>query len=182
MSAEIECGKCGNDLEQWNNGRNLWIRYCPYCGTRLLEKQSEALHRKTDVEEISDRIRGNLLDMLSEGEDVSADELAYLAWERENCDGVVFYSNYKADLFVMRHMDWADEAFEYVCNNFGDAEHYAKMKAECNDRFLVVAFTYATEYYVFNQLGIDVNEGDLSKKRIAEIKRLIKATSYDGGF
>jgi DNA-directed RNA polymerase subunit RPC12/RpoP len=182
MSAEIECRKCGNNLEQWNNERDLWINYCPYCGTKLLKKQSEALHRKTTVDEVSDMIRQNLLDMLSErdGMDVSADELGNLAWERENYDGVVFYSNYKADQFVARHMDWVDRALEYACDNFGDAEHYARMKAECNDRFLVVAFIYATEHYVFNQLGIDSGEGDLTRKRIEEIKRLVKATAYDG--
>jgi ssDNA-binding Zn-finger/Zn-ribbon topoisomerase 1 len=184
MSAEIECRKCGNDLEQWNNGWGLWINYCPYCGTRLLKKQSEALHCRTTVEEVSDMLRGRLLDMLSDrdGMDVSADELGTLAWECENYDGVVLYSNYKADQFVTRHMDWIDEALEYVCDNFGDAEHYTKMKAECNDRFLVIAFIYATEHYVFNQLGIDSDEGNLTKKRIKEIKRLVKATSYDGGW
>jgi ssDNA-binding Zn-finger/Zn-ribbon topoisomerase 1 len=184
MSAEIECRKCGNNLEQWNNGRHLWIRHCPHCGTKLLKKQSLALHRRTDVEEISDMIRGRLFDMLSgkDGTGVNADELGTLAWESENCDGVVFYSNYEADLFVMRHMDWVDEAFMYACDNFGEAEHYAKMKAECNDRFLVVAFICATEYYVFHQLGIDPSETGLTKKRIGEIKRLIKTTAYDGEF
>jgi DNA-directed RNA polymerase subunit RPC12/RpoP len=184
MSAEIECKKCGNNLEQWNNERDLWINYCPYCGKRLLKKQSEVLHRKTTVIEISDMIRERLLDMLSgmDGMDVSADELGTLAWERENCDGVVFYSNYKADQFVTRHMDWVDEALIYVCDTFGDAECYAKMKSECNDRFLVIAFIYATEHYVFDQLGIDRDEGDLTKKRIKEIRRLVRAISYDGEF
>jgi DNA-directed RNA polymerase subunit RPC12/RpoP len=184
MSADIECRKCGNDLEQWNSGRGLWIKYCPYCGTRLLKKQSGALHRKTTVEEMSDMIRGRLLDMLSErdGMDVSADELGNLAWECENCDGVAFYSNYEADRFVTRHLDWVDEALEYAGENFGGAEHYMKMKAECNDRFLVIAFICATEHYVFEQLGIDRDEGDLTKKRIGEIKQLIKKNSYDGGF
>jgi DNA-directed RNA polymerase subunit RPC12/RpoP len=184
MSAEIECRNCGSNLEQWNNERSLWTNYCPYCGKRLLKKQSEALHRKTTVEEISDMIRGHLLDMLSDrdGMDVSAEELGNLAWEYENCNGVVFCSNYKADQFVTRHMDWADEALEYVCGNFGDAEHYTRMKTECNDRFLVVAFIYATEHYVFDQLGIARDEGNLAKKRIEAIKRLVKTTSYDGNF
>jgi hypothetical protein len=182
MAAEIECRKCNSDLEQWNNGRNLWIEYCPQCGIRLLKKQSEALHRKTTVEEISDIIRERLIGVFSErdGMDISADELGYLAWECENCDEVVFYSNYKADQFVTRHMDWVDEALEYLGNNFGDMNHYVEMKAGCNDRFLVPAFIYATEHYVFDQLGIDRNEGDLTKKRIKEIKRLIKTTDYDG--
>jgi hypothetical protein len=129
-------------------------------------------------------IQGRLLDMLSDrdGMDVSADELGTLAWEREDYNGVVFYSNYKANQFVTRHMNWVDEALEYVCDNFGDVEHYMKMKTECNDRFLVIAFIHATEHYVFDQLGIDRDEGDLTKKRIKEIKRLVKTTSYNGEF
>jgi DNA-directed RNA polymerase subunit RPC12/RpoP len=184
MSAEIECRKCGNNLEQWNNERDLWINYCPYCGTRLLEKQSESLHRKTTIEEISDMIRERLLGVLSDrdGMDVSAEELVCLAWERENCDGVVFYANYKACRFVARHMDWVDGALAYIGENFGDIGHYAKMKAECNDRFLVVAFICATEYYVFNQLGVDLNEGVLTNMRVEEIKRLIETTVYNGEF
>jgi hypothetical protein len=184
MSAEIECRKCGNDLEQWNSGRNLWIKYCPQCGTKLLKKQSEALHRKTTVEEISDMIRGHLLGMLSgrDGMDVSADELGYLAWESERCDGVVFYSSYQADQFVTRHMDWADMALDHIGDRFGDVDYYAKIRAECSDRFLVSAFIYATEHYMFDQLGIGRNEGGLTKKRIKEIKRLIKTTDYDGGW
>jgi predicted nucleic acid-binding Zn-ribbon protein len=178
----LECRKCGNDLEQWNNGPYLWIKYCPQCGTRLLKKQSEELHRKTAVEEISDMIRERLLDMLSgrNGMDASADELGNLAWEGENCDGAVFCSNYRADRFVARHLGWVDEALGYIGDCVGDVEFYAKMRAECNDRFLVAAFIYATERYVFDQLGIDRYEGNLTKKRIKEIKRLIKTTDYDG--
>jgi hypothetical protein len=127
-------------------------------------------------------IQGRLLDMLAErdGMDVSADELGSLAWEHENCDGVVFYSDYRADLFVMRHVDWVDAALRYIGDIDGEIEPYVKMKAECNDRFLVLAFIYATEHYVFDQLGIDRDEGDLTKKRIKEIRRLIKTTDYDG--
>jgi DNA-directed RNA polymerase subunit RPC12/RpoP len=182
VSAEIWCRRCGNDLEQWNNGRSLWIKYCPFCGARVLKKQREELHRKTTILEISDMIRGHLLDMLSgrEGMDVSADELGDLAWECENVDGAVFYSNYRADQFVTRHMDWVDGALEHAGDACGDGGLYARMKAECNDRFLVVAFIYATEHYVFDQLGIDRDEGDLTKKRIKEIVRLIKRTKYDG--
>jgi DNA-directed RNA polymerase subunit RPC12/RpoP len=184
MSAEIECRKCGNNLGQWNNERDLWIDYCPYCGTRLLKKQSGVLHRKTTVEEIPDMIQARLLDVFSDrdGMDVSAEELADLAWEYENCNGVVFSSNYKADQFVARHMNWVDEALVYIDENFGDIGHYAKMKADCNDRFLVVAFICATEYYVFNQLGINRDEGDLTEKLVEEIKRLIETTVYNGEF
>jgi predicted nucleic acid-binding Zn-ribbon protein len=184
MSIELECRKCGYDLEQWNSGQNLWIKYCPQCGKKLLKKQSAALHRKTTVGEISDMIREHLLDMLSgrDGMDVSADETGYLAWESENRDGVVFYSNYLADRFVARHVYWVDEALDCIGDSFGDADHYAKIRAECNDRFLVSVFIYATEHYVFDQLGIDRDEGDLTKTRIKEIERLIKTTVYDGLF
>jgi predicted nucleic acid-binding Zn-ribbon protein len=180
----LKCRKCGNDLEQWNAGQYLWIKYCPQCGTKLLKKQSEALHRKTTIEEISDMIREHLLDLLSDidGMDVSADDLGNLAWERENYDGVVFYSNYRANRFVTRHLDWVDGALDHIGDCVGEVEFYAKMRAECNDRFLVAAFIYATEHYVFNQLGIGWDEGALTKKRIKEIKRLIKATDYDGGW
>jgi DNA-directed RNA polymerase subunit RPC12/RpoP len=184
MSAEIECRKCGNNLEQWNNGQYLWIKYCPQCGTRLLKKQSEALHRKTTVEEISDMIRERLLGVLScrDGRDIRADELAVLVWDRESCDGVVFYANYQADLFAMRHMAWVDKALKYIGNRIGNVGHYTKMKAECNDRFLVSVFIYATEHYVFDQLGIDCDRGVLTKRQIGKIKRLVKATGYDGEF
>jgi hypothetical protein len=79
-------------------------------------------------------------------------------------------------------MDWVDEALSYIGAVDGEIEPYVKMKAECNDRFLVLAFIYATEHYAFDQLGIDRDEGNLTKKRIKEIKRLIKTTDYDGGW
>jgi hypothetical protein len=182
MSAEIECRKCGNNLEPWNNGRSLRINYCPFCGTKVLKKQGEALRCKTTVEEVSDIIRGHLLDLLDTGGDIPADELADRAWESEVIDGTVFYNNYNADLFVFRHLDWVDRALDYICENFGEPEHYVKMKAECNDRFLVAAFLSATERYVFDHLGIDPNGGRLTKKRAAEIKRLIKTNPYNGEF
>jgi hypothetical protein len=149
-----------------------------------LKAQSEALYRKTTVDEISDMIRGHLLDMLSgkSGMDVSADELADLAWEREWYDGSVFYSSHKADQFVMRHLDWVDRAVEHITDNFWDMDHLVKMKAGGNDRFLVAAFMAATECYVYDQLGIDRDEGDLTKTRIKEIKKRINAIEYDGGW
>jgi DNA-directed RNA polymerase subunit RPC12/RpoP len=76
MSLELECRKCGNNLEQWNNGRSLWINYCPFCGTKVLKKQGEALRHKTTVEEVSDIIRVQLLDLFDSGCDVPAGELA----------------------------------------------------------------------------------------------------------
>ena len=182
MGVEIKCRKCGGDLGQCDGVRFLLTNYCPCCSARVLKKQREALHRMTTLQEVSDMIRDHLLDMLElkNGGDVSADELACLAWEYENSNGVVFCSNYEADRFVMRHLDWVNDAFEFVLGSFGDVEHYLKMKAECNDRFLVPAFIYATECYLFEQLGVDREEGDFSKKRIREIMRQIKHTEYDG--
>jgi len=176
---DIKCRKCGSDLENWNNGQYLWINHCPSCGAKLLKKQRDALHRKTTDEEIDDHVRGNLLGMFDGyASDLCADGLAERAWESENCDGVVFYSNYEADRFAMRHARWVGEALEYASDNFGDAERYAKMKAGCNDTFLVVAFTEATRRYLYGQLGIGQDEGKLSKKRIREIKKLVKENPY----
>jgi hypothetical protein len=56
------------------------------------------------------------------------------------------------------------------------------MKAECNDKFLVCAFIEATEHYLYSQLEIDNNEGELTAKRRKEIRALIKETRYDGEF
>ena len=176
---DIKCRKCGSDLENWNNGQHLWINHCPNCGVKLLKKQQDALHRKTTDEEIDDHVRGNLLDMFDNyGADLSADELAECAWESENADGVVFYSNYEADKFVMRHAKWVDEALEYVGDIFGGAERYVEMKSDCSDTFLVVAFIEATRKYLYDQLGIDPDEGKLSEKRIREIKKLVKDNPY----
>jgi hypothetical protein len=135
-------------------------------------------------DEIEDMIKERVLDVLSNyaGGDVSADELADRAWESENCDGVVFYCNDDADRFVMRHGRWVEKALEQAEWVYGDAERYIKMKTECNDQFLVVAFMLATEHFLYDQAGIDRDEGDLSKTRIREITRLVKAASYDGAF
>jgi hypothetical protein len=150
----------------------------------LLKKQQEALLRKVTNDEIEDMIKDRLLGMLQkcDGNDVSADELADRAWERERYDGVVFYYNYTADRFVMRHRRWVEEALEYAIDAYGDSEGYVQMKAECNDRFLAVAFVLATEHFLYDQLDISRDEGNLTKKRIAEIKRLVKTTAYAGGF
>jgi len=40
----------------------------------------------------------------------------------------------------------------------------------------------ATEHYLYQQLDIDLNGGKLTKKKIKEIVRRIKATPYDGEF
>ena len=175
----IECRKCGSDLENWNCGERTRINYCPNCGAKLRKKQRDALCRKTTDEEIDDRVRGNLLDMFdSYVGDLHADGLAERAWESENCDGVVFYSNYEADRFAMRHAEWVDGALEYICDVLGDDGCYIRMKSECNDRFLVAAFIEATRKYLYDQLCIE-DAGVLSGKRVREIKNLVKETPYN---
>jgi DNA-directed RNA polymerase subunit RPC12/RpoP len=184
MSVSLLCRKCDTDLEEYNVIGFHRIRYCPYCGARVLKKQGEALLKKVSGDEIEGMIKEHVLNMLAccDGTDVSADGLAYKAWETENCDGVVFYHNYEADKFTMRHRDWTDNALECAELTYGDTEHYIRMKAECNDRFLVVAFILATEHFLYDQIGLEHDEGGLTKERIEEIKRLIKETPYDGGF
>jgi hypothetical protein len=184
MGEEFNCRKCKSDLELWNNGSFLWINYCPSCGAKLLKNQCDMLHRKTTCGEISDMIQGRLLEALGyiKGDSISTDELAQAAWERENVDGVVFYDNYTADKFAIRHEQWVDHALEYICDNCGDVGHYTEMRINCTDRFLVLAFIYATEHYLHDQLEIDRDEGNLSKKRIREITRQVKQTEYEGGW
>jgi len=180
MAYDFECRKCGCDLERWNVDEGAYIRYCPNCGAKLLKKQAEELHGKTTEAELDGKIRGSVLELLENcGEGVCIDELAHRAWESENADGVVFYSNYKADMFVQRHSGWVDEALEYVGEEYGDSARYAQMKAECNDRFLVVAFIEARQRYLYFQLGLDTNGEKLTKRRIAQIKRQVKDTPYN---
>jgi hypothetical protein len=178
---ELRCQKCDCNLEEFNTGYAA-ITHCPQCGRKLLKKQKDKLWGLCTDAEIVGIIREHLLEMLDNYDDLHADDLALKAWESENCNGVVFYSNYRADQFVMRHSQWVDEVMEDVALNFGDAGRYAKMKAECNDRFLVVAFIQATEHYLYNQLEIDNNGGLLTNKRKAELRRMFKETDYDGSF
>jgi len=176
----INCCKCDSDLEDWNTNEYRRINYCPHCGIKLSDERRDSLWCLATDNDIDNHVRGNLLDLFDGwgGSALCADELAERAWESENCNGVVFCSNYEADRFVMRHMRWVDEALEYACDTFGEGEHLTKMKAECNDRFLVVAFIEATRAYLYDQLGIDQDEGKLSKKRIREIIAQIKDTPY----
>jgi DNA-directed RNA polymerase subunit RPC12/RpoP len=178
---ELRCLKCDCDLEGFNTG-HMAIIHCPRCGRKLLQKQEDKLWELCTNKEIVDMIRGKLLDMLDDYDDLVADDLAYKAWEGENIDGVVFYSNYEADQFAMRHRLWVDEALAACDLNFGEDGYYAKMKAECNDQFLVVAFIKATSHYLYNQLEIDNDEGRLTKKRKAELRKQFKEVDYDGNF
>ena len=184
MSGKLDCRKCGADLEDFNVVVGRRVRYCPCCGTRVLKAQSEALARKTTDGEIEDMIKDHLFDALQrfDGGDISADALADLAWETERCDGVVFYDNYRASRFAARHGEWVDDALDWAVDVYGESGRYVRMLAECVDRFLVVAFILATRHFLSSLPGAERNEGGAAKKRIAEIKRLIKTASYDGGF
>lgn len=184
MTYDIECRKCGSDLEKWNVSSGSRINYCPSCGAKLLEKQAAELHEKTTDREISGMIQNRLLDLFQNrgGSGLSADELAYNAWEGENSDGAVFYSNYAADLFLLRHALWADWALGCLCDKFGDAQYYAEARLNCGDRFLVAVFICATEHYLYDQLGVDSGEGILSEGRARELGRLAGLVEYDGGF
>jgi hypothetical protein len=159
------------------------IIHCPRCGRKLLQKQEDKLWELCTDKEIVDMIRDRLLDMLDDFDELDAGEMAFEAWESENADGVVFYSNYRTDQFVMRHSQWVDNALECCIAKFGDEGHYSAMKAEYIDRFLVAAFIRATEHYLYNQLEIDNNEGKINtKKRKAELRKQFKEVDYDGNF
>jgi hypothetical protein len=179
---EFECRKCHCDLEGFNTGHAAII-HCPRCGRKLLQKQEDKLWDLCTDGEIVNMIRNRLLNTLDDFDELDASNMAFKAWESENADGVMFYSNYRADQFVMRHSQWVDDALECCDLQFGDDGYYSKMKAECNDRFLVVAFIQATEYYLYNQLEIDNNEGKIkTKKRKAELRKQFKEVDYDGNF
>jgi hypothetical protein len=105
-----------------------------------------------------------------------------LAWERENVNGVIFYLNYTAERFAIRHSEWVDNALTYLIAEFGSDSKCIQDRVECVDRFLVPAFILATRHYLYSQLGIDANEGSLTEERRDELKHLVKATRYDGNF
>jgi hypothetical protein len=178
---ELRCHYCFADLEDWNTGA-AFIKYCPACGRELHEAVAEKLWRLCTNDEIADKIEGQILDMLDKYEDIDVGEMSYTAWESENADGVVFYLNYTADKFAIRHREWVDDALLSLVDNFGDDGKYAEMMADCMNRFLVAAFIIATEHYLYGQLNIDNNEGRLTPKRREEIRCLVKETRYDGGF
>jgi uncharacterized Zn finger protein (UPF0148 family) len=185
MSKETVCRKCGNDFEEWLFRSVNGIRYCPVCGTKLLRKQVDAVYDKLSSKEIGTIIREQVEYTLDETdlEDLSEEELGFLAWQAENADGVVFYSNAVADRFAMRHFSWIKSAIEYLVNEFGSDGDYVKMFFDCADRFLVVAFIYATEHYLYDQIGLDRNNTKpLTKKRVKELKRLLREIEYDGDF
>lgn len=180
---ELDCRKCHADLECYNLVADSAIMFCPCCGVQVLKKQRDVLLRKASDSEIEDMVKERVLDVLDwcDSGGISASDLAYDAWECENANSVVFCSNYAADMFAMRHGRWLDDALECVDCAYGDLGHYVQMKAECNDRFLVVAFILATEHFIYDLVGIDRDE-EITKKRAKELKRLVKRTPYDGGF
>jgi DNA-directed RNA polymerase subunit RPC12/RpoP len=181
---DLSCRKCGADLENFNILECYRLSYCPQCGTRALKKQTEALARQLTNAEIEGMIKERLLDLLQDNSEggIRAEDLANLAWETENYDGAVFYSNYVANRFIMRHMQWADDALSFIYDEFHDDSHFVKMRAKDSDGFLVAAFIFATGHFLRDQAEVAYGEGVLTKKRIAEIKRLVRATAYDGGF
>jgi hypothetical protein len=122
----------------------------------------------------------HVLDALGSYSQLDADDIAYRAWERENADGAVFYSDYHAAKFAVRHREWVENAYLSAIANFGDESGYAEVMIECMDRFLVTAFITATEQYLHSQLGIDRGEGCLTGERKEEICALVKSTPYEG--
>jgi hypothetical protein len=178
---ELRCHYCDADLEDYNTGA-AFIRYCPACGRKLHKAVAEELWRLCTDDEIADMIEGQVLDMLDNCEYIDAGEIAYIVWESENANGVVFCSNYTADRFAIRHREWVDEALMNLVDSFGNDGKYTEMMVDCMDRFLVAAFINATEHYLYSQLNIDNNEGRLSIKRIKEIRGLVKETRYDCQF
>jgi hypothetical protein len=181
MSKQIHCHYCDADLQDFNIGAAA-IKYCPRCGRKPHKATVEALWRLCLDDEMADMIEEHVLEMLDCYNLPDAGELAFYAWEGENANGVVFCSNYEADRFAIRHNDWVREALAHLIDEFGGDGKYAEMMVECTDRFLVEAFIEATEYYLYNQLEIDNNEGQLTDERKEEIRQLVKETRYDGNF
>ena len=179
----IECMNCKTDLEIYLSSDYLQISFCPACGSKLSDGQKKELYDKTTLAEIDGMIRERLIEMFAwDNTDFNSEALAYNAWESENANGVLFCSNYKGDRFVARHSHWVDDALEYAMDWYGDTDTYVKMKAKCNDAFLVVAFCMATEHYLYHQLDIDINGRNLTKRQVKAIVKKIKDTEYDGGF
>jgi hypothetical protein len=145
-----------------------------------LKVQRDALWRKTTDGEIEDMIKERLFEHFSlwEGGDVSADELPSVIWENENVNGAFFCSNYRARRFCQQHTGWFDKALGYIHETYGD---YGERWSD-SDKCLVVAFIAATEHYIWQDCGVEPDEGNLSRKRMREIKRLVKNTPYSGEF
>jgi hypothetical protein len=131
---------------------------------------------------MADMIEEHVLEMLDNYDLPEAGELDYLAWESENVDGVIFYCNYDAERFAIRHSEWIDNASTQLIDEFGDECSQIKDRIECVDRFLVSAFIFATRHYLYAQLGIDAGEGRLTEERREELKQLVKEIRYDGDF
>jgi hypothetical protein len=181
MGKTLHCCYCDADLQDWNTGAAA-IKYCPRCGRKPHKATVEALWRLCLDDEMAGMIEEHITDMLDNYDLPDAGELPFLAWEGENANGVVFCSNYEADRFAIRHNDWVDDALADLVDKFGEDGKYAEMMVDCMDRFLVCAFIDATEHYLYNQLGLDNNEGNLTDERKEEIRQLVKKTRYDGCF
>jgi hypothetical protein len=178
---EMHCHYCNADLMGWNTGFAA-LRYCPACGRKIHKPVTNALWRLCTTDEMADTIEEHVLEALENYDLPDAGELDLLAWERENADGVVFYANYRAEQFTIRHNEWVDDALAYMIDEFGSERTQIKDRVECVDRFLVSAFILATKHYLYEQLGIDTGEGRLTEERREELKRLVKEIRYDGNF
>jgi Zn-finger nucleic acid-binding protein len=183
MTMTIECPSCGADLDVWNAGERP-IRYCPACGEELDYGTWDALWAKCCTGELSRMISEKVLDFIDNMDNESIEdvhELPYQIWESENCNGVLFCSDYLAERFDMRHRAWVAEALSEATDRFGsDDGHYERMYANCVDSFLVVAFIMATVYYFNTQIGFDHDK--VTGSELKELRDTIKRTAYDGGF
>jgi len=181
MELKCENKKCGTDLDLWNRAEHIWINYCPRCGHKLSEKLRGELNRLASDKEIIDIIRDKCLEFFNEiddGLDGHIDDLAYRMFEYENANGVYFCSDYKADNFSIRHATWMDGAEEYFNDNFGD-NYGSTLRHKGADGFIVAALMNATEAYLYNQLGIDNNQEDLTKEEVSEIIGKINDIDYN---
>jgi predicted nucleic acid-binding Zn-ribbon protein len=175
---DLTCRKCGIDLEVFNTGYEYML-FCPHCGARILKTQQKVLRLKISDVEIGDMVKAHLLDALSSANNgVRIVDLAGLAWERENYDGVVFYDNREADLFVLRHAVWIDKVMEYLTKIYGNGAAIATIKKQSNDSFLVSAFSVATERFLCGLCtSVDMNTV-LTKTLRRKLAREIKTAEY----
>jgi hypothetical protein len=138
------------------------------------------------IDEVSGMLVGKLceyIDCIEDGETLGgACDIALSVWEAESADGVVFYRNYTAELFAMRHNEWVRDALVHTIDAYGgDCVQALQTYAECVDRFLVPVFIEATRHYLAEQIGLDYST-EYTGKDLKERRELIMETTYDGKF